>query len=134
MAKHVGRGFAAIEYPTGMNQNGDPSQGNVSLVRTANRASGTDFLQLGSRSTLQNVAIQSNFCDQQTNPTATLKVCPIGLAYNNGDQVANLLRPGVLRRFLQESVKGLNAFLVLPQPHERLSEYEFGRAGIALAF
>src|SRR3989442_12281961 len=26
MAKHVGRGFAAIEYPTGMNQNGDPSQ------------------------------------------------------------------------------------------------------------
>jgi len=26
MAKHTGRGFAAIEYPTGMNQNGDPSQ------------------------------------------------------------------------------------------------------------
>ena len=26
MAKHKGRGFAAIEYPTGMNQNGDPSQ------------------------------------------------------------------------------------------------------------
>jgi CO/xanthine dehydrogenase Mo-binding subunit len=26
MAKHVGRGIAAIEYPTGMNQNGDPSQ------------------------------------------------------------------------------------------------------------
>ncbi len=26
MAKQTGRGFAAIEYPTGMNQNGDPSQ------------------------------------------------------------------------------------------------------------
>ncbi len=26
MAKHVGRGISAIEYPTGMNQNGDPSQ------------------------------------------------------------------------------------------------------------
>src|SRR5438105_1893497 len=26
MAKHRGRGTAAIEYPTGMNQNGDPSQ------------------------------------------------------------------------------------------------------------
>jgi CO/xanthine dehydrogenase Mo-binding subunit len=26
MAKHRGRGSAAIEYPTGMNQNGDPSQ------------------------------------------------------------------------------------------------------------
>jgi hypothetical protein len=26
MAKHKGRGIATIEYPTGMNQNGDPSQ------------------------------------------------------------------------------------------------------------
>src|SRR5919206_1651099 len=26
MAKHRGRGFATIEYPTGMNQNGDPTQ------------------------------------------------------------------------------------------------------------
>jgi CO/xanthine dehydrogenase Mo-binding subunit len=26
MAVHKGRGFSAIEYPTGMNQNGDPSQ------------------------------------------------------------------------------------------------------------
>jgi CO/xanthine dehydrogenase Mo-binding subunit len=26
MARHTGRGIAAIEYPTGMNQNGDPSQ------------------------------------------------------------------------------------------------------------
>ena len=26
MAVHTGRGIAAIEYPTGMNQNGDPSQ------------------------------------------------------------------------------------------------------------
>src|SRR5207247_10718259 len=26
MAKHRGKGSAAIEYPTGMNQNGDPSQ------------------------------------------------------------------------------------------------------------
>jgi CO/xanthine dehydrogenase Mo-binding subunit len=26
MAKHTGRGVSAIEYPTGMNQNGDPSQ------------------------------------------------------------------------------------------------------------
>src|SRR5436305_6249376 len=26
MAKHSGRGISAIEYPTGMNQNGDPSQ------------------------------------------------------------------------------------------------------------
>ena len=26
MARHTGRGYSAIEYPTGMNQNGDPSQ------------------------------------------------------------------------------------------------------------
>jgi len=31
MAKHRGRGIAAIEYPTGMNQNGDPSQAWVKL-------------------------------------------------------------------------------------------------------
>jgi CO/xanthine dehydrogenase Mo-binding subunit len=31
MAIHKGRGFAAIEYPTGMNQNGDPSQAWVKL-------------------------------------------------------------------------------------------------------
>ena len=31
MAKHVGRGFTTIEYPTGMNQNGDPSQAWVKL-------------------------------------------------------------------------------------------------------
>jgi CO/xanthine dehydrogenase Mo-binding subunit len=31
MAKHAGRGFATIEYPTGMNQNGDPSQAWIKL-------------------------------------------------------------------------------------------------------
>lgn len=31
MAKHRGRGLAAIEYPTGMNQNGDPSQAWIKL-------------------------------------------------------------------------------------------------------
>ncbi|MEI7438468.1 MAG: molybdopterin cofactor-binding domain-containing protein [Thermoleophilia bacterium] len=31
MAKHRGRGIAAIEYPTGMNQNGDPSQAWIKL-------------------------------------------------------------------------------------------------------
>ncbi len=31
MARHTGRGIAAIEYPTGMNQNGDPSQAWVKL-------------------------------------------------------------------------------------------------------
>ena len=31
MAKHKGRGLATIEYPTGMNQNGDPSQAWVKL-------------------------------------------------------------------------------------------------------
>lgn len=31
MARHTGRGMAAIEYPTGMNQNGDPSQAWVKL-------------------------------------------------------------------------------------------------------
>jgi CO/xanthine dehydrogenase Mo-binding subunit len=31
MAKHKGRGIASIEYPTGMNQNGDPSQAWVKL-------------------------------------------------------------------------------------------------------
>jgi CO/xanthine dehydrogenase Mo-binding subunit len=31
MAKHRGFGFATIEYPTGMNQNGDPSQAWVKL-------------------------------------------------------------------------------------------------------
>ncbi len=31
MAKHRGRGLATIEYPTGMNQNGDPSQAWVKL-------------------------------------------------------------------------------------------------------
>src|SRR6476620_64395 len=33
MAKHRGRGFATIEYPTGMNQNGDPSQAWIKLKR-----------------------------------------------------------------------------------------------------
>jgi len=31
MAKHRGRGIATIEYPTGMNQNGDPSQAWIKL-------------------------------------------------------------------------------------------------------
>src|SRR5207237_4083863 len=31
MAKHKGRGFSTIEYPTGMNQNGDPSQAWINL-------------------------------------------------------------------------------------------------------
>src|SRR4051794_8044368 len=31
MAKHRGRGVATIEYPTGMNQNGDPSQAWIKL-------------------------------------------------------------------------------------------------------
>ena len=31
MAKHRARGFATIEYPTGMNQNGDPSQAWIKL-------------------------------------------------------------------------------------------------------
>jgi CO/xanthine dehydrogenase Mo-binding subunit len=31
MARHRGRGFATIEYPTGMNQNGDPSQAWIKL-------------------------------------------------------------------------------------------------------
>ena len=31
MARHGGRGFATIEYPTGMNQNGDPSQAWIKL-------------------------------------------------------------------------------------------------------
>jgi CO/xanthine dehydrogenase Mo-binding subunit len=31
MAVHKGRGFATIEYPTGMNQNGDPSQAWIKL-------------------------------------------------------------------------------------------------------
>lgn len=31
MARHSGRGFATIEYPTGMNQNGDPSQAWIKL-------------------------------------------------------------------------------------------------------
>src|SRR4051812_6483971 len=31
MAKHKGRGFATIEYPTGMNQNGDPTQAWIKL-------------------------------------------------------------------------------------------------------
>ncbi len=31
MAKHKGRGVATIEYPTGMNQNGDPSQAWIKL-------------------------------------------------------------------------------------------------------
>jgi CO/xanthine dehydrogenase Mo-binding subunit len=31
MAKHSGRGFSTIEYPTGMNQNGDPSQAWIKL-------------------------------------------------------------------------------------------------------
>jgi len=35
MAKHTGRGIAAIEYPTGMNQNGDPSQCWIKVKPTA---------------------------------------------------------------------------------------------------
>ena len=31
MARHAGRGFSTIEYPTGMNQNGDPTQAWIKL-------------------------------------------------------------------------------------------------------
>jgi CO/xanthine dehydrogenase Mo-binding subunit len=31
MSRHTGRGFATIEYPTGMNQNGDPTQAWIKL-------------------------------------------------------------------------------------------------------
>lgn len=66
--------------------NGDPNIGLFSLVRTANRLSGTDFLVLGKGSSLSNVATQSNFCDVQTAPTNTQKVCPLYYANNIGDQ------------------------------------------------
>jgi CO/xanthine dehydrogenase Mo-binding subunit len=35
VAKHTGRGISAIEYPTGMNQNGDPSQAWIKIKPTA---------------------------------------------------------------------------------------------------
>jgi hypothetical protein len=72
-------------------QNADPNVGNVCLVRTANRASSSDLLQLGARSSIIGCAIQSNFCDVQTVPLSTAKVCPlIGTAYNSGDQAEPL--------------------------------------------
>jgi CO/xanthine dehydrogenase Mo-binding subunit len=51
MAKRTGRGFATIEYPTGMNQNGDPSQAWIKLKPdgTVDVFSGTVDIGQGSR-------------------------------------------------------------------------------------
>jgi CO/xanthine dehydrogenase Mo-binding subunit len=51
MAKRTGRGFATIEYPTGMNQNGDPSQAWIKLKPdgTVDVFSGTVDVGQGSR-------------------------------------------------------------------------------------
>jgi CO/xanthine dehydrogenase Mo-binding subunit len=51
MAKQTGRGFATIEYPTGMNQNGDPSQAWIKLKPdgTVDVFSGTVDIGQGSR-------------------------------------------------------------------------------------
>ncbi len=51
MAKLTGRGFATIEYPTGMNQNGDPSQAWIKLKPdgTVDVFSGTVDIGQGSR-------------------------------------------------------------------------------------
>src|SRR5262249_10581040 len=51
MAKHTGRGISAIEYPTGMNQNGDPSQAWIK-IKPAGRVdvfSGTSDIGNGSK-------------------------------------------------------------------------------------
>ena len=42
MAKHKGRGISSIEYPTGMNQNGDPSQASANGA-TASQANGQEL-------------------------------------------------------------------------------------------
>lgn len=67
-------------------QNSDPNLGPVSRVQTADRTNVADFLELGARSGFQNVAIQSNWCDVNAAPASTQKLCPLGVAYNSGDQ------------------------------------------------
>lgn len=66
--------------------NPDPNNGNISLIRTANRATSTDGLFLGPRSKVNNVAIQSYFCDQQTSPQGTAHLCPLYYGSNIGAQ------------------------------------------------
>lgn len=66
--------------------NGDPNLGLFSQVQTLNRATSSDGLYLAKGASLQNVAVQSYFCDQTVNPQATQKVCPVGFANNIGDQ------------------------------------------------
>ncbi len=68
--------------------NWDPNLGLFSQVQTANRATSTDALVLAKGASLQNVAVQSYFCDQSVNPQGAQKVCPIGYVSNIGDQTA----------------------------------------------
>lgn len=65
---------------------GDPNQALFSQVQTASRTTSTDFLELAKGASLANVAVQTYFCDQSTNPQATQKLCPLGYALNIGDQ------------------------------------------------
>lgn len=47
MAKHYGRGFAAVNYPTGMNLGGDPSQALVHATTTGNFVVSLSSVDLG---------------------------------------------------------------------------------------
>jgi hypothetical protein len=73
--ENVPAGVVIYGDPTNLNANMNTN--NVSIVRTADRTNSGDALQLAQNAGLVNIAVQSNFCDQQTNPQGTQKLCPI---------------------------------------------------------
>ena len=61
MAMHTGRGISAIEYPTGMNQNGDPSQAWIK-IKPDGRVdvfSGTSDIGNGSKTIQSQIAAET---------------------------------------------------------------------------
>jgi CO/xanthine dehydrogenase Mo-binding subunit len=61
MARHTGRGISAIEYPTGMNQNGDPSQAWIK-IKPDGRVdvfSGTSDIGNGSKTIQSQIAAEA---------------------------------------------------------------------------
>lgn len=60
----------------------------TSILSVVNRA--TDFMSLGPRSVIKNMAVLSRFCDTVPSPVNTPKLCPVGEARNNSDSVNGL--------------------------------------------
>jgi hypothetical protein len=76
----------ANQTPTGVEITGEDWK--TSTISVANRA--TDQLSMGARAVFRNVAIISLFCDNDVNPLATQKVCPVGYAANISDSAATV--------------------------------------------